>query len=253
MTQLSLVDDRLDLLVTQAAQRLAKAESAAAVLEAKALAGVAYDAAKAAMRLAKAQGAHDEVVGAVHRVEADALEIEAAAKRRLADEYDLAREAGAVARQGQRSDLMEGDHKVPTTAELGIEPHDIMDGRRLNRAEETEPGITRRILEEQLIKGHEPTRAQLRREVVAVVEQALNGGSSQRHRAGRTPIDPNVDAVAQTAGACRRLVELIDTHGVHAIRSGFLSEAMRREVVRTFRAAHEALGELIEVCDDDVA
>ena len=37
------------------------------------------------------------MVAAVHRAQAQALEIEAAAKRRLADEYDAAQERGEVA------------------------------------------------------------------------------------------------------------------------------------------------------------
>jgi hypothetical protein len=37
------------------------------------------------------------MAAAVHRAQADALEIEAKAKRRLADEYDAAQERGEVA------------------------------------------------------------------------------------------------------------------------------------------------------------
>jgi len=36
----------------------------------------------------------DELIAKVHRAQADALEIEATAKRRLADEYDVAQERG---------------------------------------------------------------------------------------------------------------------------------------------------------------
>jgi hypothetical protein len=45
---------------------------------------------------------HDELIAAVFRAQADALTIEAQAKRRLADEYDAAQERGDVARQGGR-------------------------------------------------------------------------------------------------------------------------------------------------------
>ncbi len=43
------------------------------------------------------------MIAAAHRAQADALEIEAAAKRRLADEYDAAQETGEVAGPGKPS------------------------------------------------------------------------------------------------------------------------------------------------------
>jgi hypothetical protein len=253
---LAIRDERLDLLVTQAAQRLASATTAAAVLEAKALAGVAYDAAKAAIRFAKIQGAADEVFAAARRVEADALEIEAGAKQRLDDEYRAARAAGVVARQGERTDLfLDGEKVPPTQPGLGLNHNDLADGRLLNKAEAVEPGVTRRILEEQLIRGDEPTRAALRREVEAVAMQALAGADFSevtRHpRAGRTAPDPNFDAMAQVAGCCRRLVELVEANGVEAIRAGFLNEGIRLDTVPLFHAAHAALVQLIEACNDE--
>ena len=43
---------------------------------------------------ARKPAAHDDVLGAVYRAQADALMIEARAKMRLADEYDAAQERG---------------------------------------------------------------------------------------------------------------------------------------------------------------
>ena len=54
---------------------------AAEVLEARDSASIIYDAAKKAARMAKAKGAHDELIVKAHRAQADALEIEAAAKQ----------------------------------------------------------------------------------------------------------------------------------------------------------------------------
>lgn len=249
--ELVFLDDRLDLLITKAAQRLASAKTAAAVLEAKVLAGAAFDAAKAAARLAKAQGAADEVIGAAHRVEADALEIESAAKGKLAEEYAAAQQAGAVAALGSNQHVA-----VPSANSLGLDRKDIMDGRRFNKAEKADPGVTRRLLEEQVIRGHEPNRAQLRREVEAVVTRAMNGDTfsefaPRRKRAGRTIPDPNFDAMAQVAGCCRRLVELVEAHGPQAIRAGFLNEGIRLDTIPLFYAAHAALSQLIEVCDGE--
>ena len=70
-------------LVRSAASKLAAAETSAEVLDARREATVAYDAAKSAGRMAKAKQAHDEVITAVYRAQADALEIESMAKRQI--------------------------------------------------------------------------------------------------------------------------------------------------------------------------
>jgi hypothetical protein len=60
----------LPTLVRRAAQRLTTATTAAEVLDAKAMAAVAYDAAKSAARFAKAKGAFDEVIKVVYNAQA---------------------------------------------------------------------------------------------------------------------------------------------------------------------------------------
>ena len=84
-------------LVNRAGQTLAQAETAAEVLDAREDASLAYDAAKRAVRVIAAKGAADGAIAAARRLQADALAIETAAKRRLADEYDAAQERGEVA------------------------------------------------------------------------------------------------------------------------------------------------------------
>jgi hypothetical protein len=59
-----------------AAAALLAARTSSEVLEARDLARVAYDAAKSAGRMARAKAAHDEVIAAVYRAQADALLIE---------------------------------------------------------------------------------------------------------------------------------------------------------------------------------
>ncbi|MGY2933284.1 hypothetical protein ACVWZ6_002886 [Bradyrhizobium sp. GM6.1] len=86
-------------------QRKAPTMSAAQVeavdeLDARDRAVVAYTAAKLQARLAKAKKAHDELICAAYRAQGDALNIEARAKRRPADEYDAAQARGEVARLG---------------------------------------------------------------------------------------------------------------------------------------------------------
>ncbi|SEF11948.1 Protein of unknown function [Rhizobiales bacterium GAS191] len=72
---------------------------------------------------------------AAHRVMADALEIESMAKCRLADEVET------------------------TLQDLGLTPQDIHEARIIRDAEIADPGIVRRVLDEKLERGEEPTRA----------------------------------------------------------------------------------------------
>jgi len=101
-------------------------------------------------------------VAAAHRAQADALEIEAQAKRRLADEYDAAQERGEIASRtdGDRSSKAE-DLKPTATEVLGEGAHKLLHEARLIRdAEVADPGITiRRALDEKLVAGEEPTKA----------------------------------------------------------------------------------------------
>lgn len=146
-------------LVQRAASQLASATSAAEVLEARDMAGVAYTAAKSAARLAKAKGAHDELVAKAHHAQADALEIEAMAKRRLAEEYDAAQLRGEVRTVGNVPE----QNNTPTAADVGLSRKEIHEARQIRDAEETYPGIVRRTLDAALDAGEEPTKAAVRR------------------------------------------------------------------------------------------
>ena len=107
-TEIAVPAHGLPALVDRAAKALASARTAAEVLEAREAARLAYDAAKSVARLArlaKVKQAHDDIIKAIRRAQRDALEIEARAKCRLADEYDAAQERGEVqtARPGEAS------------------------------------------------------------------------------------------------------------------------------------------------------
>jgi hypothetical protein len=93
----------LPVLIDRAARALANARTSAEILEARDGAAFAYGAAKASVRLAAAKGAHDHLIAAAHRARADALEIVAKAKRRLADEYDIAQKRDEVAKGRPKS------------------------------------------------------------------------------------------------------------------------------------------------------
>ena len=137
-------------LVERAASMLSSAKTAAEVLEAREFAGLAYDAAKRAARLTRAKAAHDDLIAAAHRAQAHALEIEAAAKRRMADEYDTAQAQGDVGQQGARTDLVRDANDVAATAaDLGLNRREqIHDARIIRDAEAAEPGLIGRTLDE---------------------------------------------------------------------------------------------------------
>lgn len=156
-----LTEQGLPALVDRAAAALASARTSAEVLEARDMAAFAYDAAKRAARLQQAKGAHDTLVAAAHRAQADALLIESQAKRRLADEYDAAQERGEVAgsSDGRRSDP---ERLKPTAADIGLSRKAIHEARKVRDLEERDPGAIGRVLDEALAEGREPTRALVR-------------------------------------------------------------------------------------------
>lgn len=168
----------LSQLVRNAATSLGNARTAAEVLEAKDLAAAVYDAAKRAARLQRAKAAHDDLIAATHRAQADALEIEALAKRRLADEYDAAQARGEVAtRQNNPGSVGHvSDNNMPpaTAADLGLSRNDIHDARLLRDAEEADPGIVRRTLDEKLARGEEPTRSAVRRAAEEKLQRSVD-------------------------------------------------------------------------------
>jgi hypothetical protein len=170
MNDLAPIRASLPSLVRIAAQKLASAENAAEVLDARDHASVAYDAAKSAGRLARAKQAHDEVISTVYRAQADALEIESMAKRRLADEYDAAQDRGEVRKAGNSSQAEE----LIAAADIGLSHKEIHEARQIRDAEEVDPGIVRRTLDRLISSGEEPTKAAVRREIAARPEPRVS-------------------------------------------------------------------------------
>lgn len=190
-------ETELPALVDRARQVLENARSAAEVLEARDRASVAYDAAKKATRLAKAKGAHDELIAAGHRVQADALEIEARAKRRLADEYDAAQERGEVAKIGDNLPSVPKQNSKPTAADIGLSRKDIHEARIIRDAEVADPGIVRRTVDAAVAAGDEPSKAKVRRAVLEVARPAQPQQPQTRKQAICAKV---VDAVSILAG-----------------------------------------------------
>lgn len=180
----------LPAMIDRATAILSGARTAAEVLEAREVAGLAYDMAKRAARLTRAKAAHDDLIAAAHRAQADALEIEAAAKRRLADEYDAAQARGEVAGHGGGRNFKVKDHNletdpgsqnpigdssaIATLADLGLRRDQIHDARLIRDAEVAEPGIVRRTLDERLDRGEEPTRSAVRRAAQDRLQRSLD-------------------------------------------------------------------------------
>lgn len=207
-------------LVDRAASMLAGAMTAAEVLEAREIAGFAYDTAKRAARLTRAKAAHDDLVAAAHRAQADALEIEAAAKRRLADEYDAAQARGEVKRNGgDRSSV--ADRNSASAADLGLRRDQIHEARRFRDAEATDPGVVRRALDDRLERGEEPTRAALRK---MVVDAAMRGLRPQRSASRRNPLyvapTPEQAAWRHVTGTFRAFAEWASDENLALARKG---------------------------------
>lgn len=152
----------LPMLLDRAASALTSAKTSGEVLEAKQMAQVAYDAAKSAGRVAKAKKAHDDVIGAVYRAQADAALIEARAKMRLADEYDAAQERGEVQRHGGQGKRDVPNENIPSVDDIGLSRKEIHEARQLRDAEQAEPGIIERTVNERVEQGQEPTKAAIR-------------------------------------------------------------------------------------------
>lgn len=174
-------------MIEAASRALAGARTAAEVLEARGMASAAYDVAKAAARLAKAKKAHDDIIAAMYRAQADAIEIEAQAKRRLADEYDEAQKRGEARKDGQRGKGIPGENSfsVPTVEELGLTSKDIHEARQVRDAEKRRPGVVHRAVEEAIAEGREPTRAAVRRAVSEVLPAKSRSKSKKSPERGQ--------------------------------------------------------------------
>jgi len=238
-------------LIDRAASMLAGAKTAAEVLEAREVAGLAYDVAKRAARLQRAKSAHDDLVAAAHRAQAHALEIEARAKRRLADEYDAAQARGEVvgAHDGARK-RVEDANAIVTTADLGLRRDQIHEARQFRDAEAADPGVVRRALDDRLERGEEPTRAALRRMVVDAAMRGLRGGGTARRPAN--PLhkpNPAFDAVAAIDGCCTRIAERFDAHGAEFILSGYVDRSMLERSIAKMRRGRNVLTTLLEAAN----
>jgi hypothetical protein len=245
----------LPALVDRAADALTGARSSAEVLEARDLASVAYAAAKTAGRFARAKKAHDDLIAAVYRAQANALEIESRAKMRLADEYDAAQERGEVKSPGNtsgKSNIPDANN-TPTVTDLGLDSKQIHEARRIRDMELLEPGFLRDALQDVLGEGREPTRAALQEIISAhmALPKSQRRGLSRR---GRRPNpfyepDPQFDAMLVVVGSCRNIVERGMQFSCEYIIGGCLDDDMRERNLATIRTCRDFLTQILEVAD----
>jgi len=225
LAPVSAASQDLPSLIDRATSMLLGAKTAAEVLEAREVAGLAYDVAKRAARLQRAKNAHDDLVAAAHRAQAHALEIEARAKRRLADEYDAAQARGEVAKVGQYERAnVENDNVSPATAaDLGLRRDQIHEARIIRDAEAADPGVVRRALDDRLERGEEPTRAALRK---MVVDAAMRGLRPPRSPNRRNPLyvspTPEQAAWRHVTGIFRAFAEWASDETLTLARKGML-------------------------------
>ncbi len=70
-----------------------------------------------------------------------------------------------------------------TSSELGLTRKDVFEARQIRDAIEKDPGVVRRVLDEMLTSGDEPTKARLRRELagpIAKVRSAVQAEKKDR-------------------------------------------------------------------------
>jgi hypothetical protein len=233
-------------MIDRAAAALMGAKTAAEILEAREFASQAYDAAKRAARMAKAKDAHDSLIAAAHRAQADALDIEAQAKRRLADEYDAAQERGEVRGPNERT---VSNPETVGFRDLGLTGKEIHEARQIRDAEVASPGVVRRALDERLNRGQEPNKAYLREIVTEAAMRGLRPAPTESRRNPDYSPDPAFQAMASVIGSCTSIIERLAACPPTAIASRLGDGARRATNVGQIRRAHSDLTKLLEVID----
>src|SRR5262245_3586323 len=224
---------KLSHLIEAAATALAQAATAAEILDAHDKATVAYDAAKLAARLSKAKDAHDTVIAACRKAQADALIIETRAQCRLADEYDAAQERGEVATQKHGgANIKHGVPKqntVATVEDIGLTRKQVHDARIVRNAEKAKPGIVRKMLDEQLEAGEEPTRADVKR----AVRNALGQKPKAKPKPRPKKTDPHKDKIIALSDEGLTSPEIGAEIGIHprVINRVLQDETIRRQAI----------------------
>ena len=113
------------------------------------------------------------------RAQGQALQIEARAKIRLADEYDAAQARGEVSTGGGRPDCVPVGNAVPTSSDLGLTRKQSHEACQIRDAEKASPGVVGKLIDDTVDAGREPTRASLKA-AVAPTRASVNPGTSNK-------------------------------------------------------------------------
>jgi hypothetical protein len=226
--------ETLPRMIARATALLVAATNSAEIIEASQEAGVIYDVAKAALRFAKLKSAHAEVCATARQMMADALTIEARAQIRLADEYDAAQKRGEVQTVGgdRKSKInIPIENNDPTVADIGITSKQIHFARKVRDAEQREPGVIRKTLDEKLQAGGEPMRADINRIING--DKPKKGSLQPQRRKNESAAATIAAKLILDAGQSYPAVEKETGLTSTVLRSAVAREEGRREPVVT--------------------
>jgi hypothetical protein len=117
-----------------------------------------------ATNVARLHKAHREVVDACCKLKGGAILIERAAQSRLADEYDAAQKRGEIAKSGEqdrarKKDSVLSGNTIGTVTDIGLTRKLIHEARKVRDADNAQPGVAQRVIEEKVRAGEEPRDA----------------------------------------------------------------------------------------------
>lgn len=207
MNDLSTETLNLPSLVSRAADQLAEAKTSAEVLEAKTTAGVAYDAAKSAGRIARMKEAHDDLIQKIYRSQAQCVIIEGEAQARLADEYDLAQEKGEVQKAGQpKKSNVAGHDNTLKTADLGLTRDQIYQARKVRDVLRENPTAIEDKVNALVEQGLEPTKAAIREQLQQALKNPSAFSGNQKPEKKHV-VSEGYNDLASFIGICRELAD----------------------------------------------
>ena len=209
MNDLSTAILNLPSLVSRAADQLAEAKTSAEVLEAKTTAGVAYDAAKSAGRIARMKEAHDDLIQKIYRSQAQCVIIEGEAQARLADEYDLAQEKGEVQKAGGARNFILADHEneiKPSAADIGLTHDQIYQARKVRDVLREDPTAIEDKVNALVEQGLEPTKAAIREQLLHALENPKAFSSNQKPEKKHV-VSADYTDLASFSGLCDDIAE----------------------------------------------
>lgn len=191
MNEITTKVETLPRLIEQASAALSKATTAAEFLEAGRMAATTY---KVAKEFARFKNAHDTVLAACRKAMGDAIVIEEQATCRLADEYDAAQDRGEIPKKGgdRKSKIKLSKEKSDRAINsIGLTDAKIHQARIMRDAEKANPGFVRKLVDEQVLAGKEPTKAAVKR---AISKPKARGSKPQQRKT--TPAEDKLIAEA---------------------------------------------------------